>query len=278
MKLICSSVAYTYWRGDVGNGVSLVIFIIMLLVNIVCIIVSTIYKSIRKRLISKLFVVFFSGNVLVLLACIVSCCYRLTQRFNCKVVAAIYFFHQLGISISAVAIACTTVSYYRQLRRSTLETDEEHKKISQTLVGVQVVMFLVNSTFIGLPIVVDNQIAFIPSLAIVITLEIVIIRYSVKIRKTFQNLAIDEILTQSHTRMAKQSQKLVQPIAILTALFKINYILSNVVVRKTHNKIILWWSQMYYISFFLLPVFYLVKQMRDKIKFGKSKVQNISEA
>ena len=152
-------ITYDQWQGVAGHVVLLLCYNVATIIHIIAITVTVISIKKNSRFMNKLFIVYLTGNIILLLNYTIASCRFLTltePSKPCIERKVSYFTNQLGTIISIVALNVITTTHFKQLCNvAVINTSEDKKKLYRFSLIQGGILLTISIIFISLPVVLD---------------------------------------------------------------------------------------------------------------------------
>ena len=188
-------ITYDQWQGVAGHVVLLLCYNVAVIIHIIAIVVTVISIKKNSRFMNKLFIVYLTGNIILLLNYTVAS-YRfltLTEPSKpCMERKVSYFTNQLGTIISIVALNVITTTHFKQLCSvAVINTSEDKKKLYRFSLIQGGILFSISIIFISVPVVLDLK----EMIALIFLYEVILNFVSVYYRLPCWDLSTNNNMT-----------------------------------------------------------------------------------
>ena len=266
MKWICSSSIYLYWRGEIGNYLLLVLFILTVVINIVVGILAMNIKQKQGKLPTYLLIKLFCGNILLAGSQVFITYLRLCKKMTCQAKLISYVLHQYGMLTGSTGLLVMIITHYRHVVKDYVMTPAEKVALRNKAIICQISLDIIGGFFISIPIYWERRIAFGVTLIFEVIVNALLIVYCWRDRKALTNqFNLPHMVT--YTNQLKKSFNYLQPTIWLTASLRIYYIVVSIIPgtmtkgQEAYMNIPFRWAAMvHYLTFFLMPIVIAVKK------------------
>ena len=152
-----------------------------------------------------------------------------------------------------------------------METREQKSKTTKMVAFTQLIMLFTNTALIILQMFSESPVVFAIPLSLHVILQLINIIFTVRIWRIFHHTAKESNINQRYVASIKASNKIISPVIILSAFFKINYVIVHTSLHQAHGItfiVLLWFKQVYHLLFVIIPGLYIIRRtfLWDKIK------------
>ena len=156
-------IKFLEWTGPTGNIALLAYYIVAIILHIIAIAVTILYifKQ-RNVLVHKLYVVFFTGSLIVLANyAVASGKVATNQSKTCLSRKISYFFHQIGSFVSTTSLNVIITTHYKELCSITvISTSEDKKKLTRFAAKYAFVTLSISIILVIIPILLNLRMLF----------------------------------------------------------------------------------------------------------------------